>query len=282
MANVPYAARVVPGKKLRLKDHDPGRRDGLEKEAGRARTTELAKEISELQELMFAAKQHSLLIVFQGPDTGGKDGAINKALSYLHAQTSRTTSFKVPTEEEAEHDFLWRVHPHAPGKGGIAFFNRSHYEDVLVVRVHKYAPKEVIEERYARINEFEALLAANNTIILKFFLHISPEEQEERLLAREQDPIKSWKLSPNDWKEREFWADYVKAYEVALTKCSTKDAPWFIVPANYKWFRDLAVAEAIAEALRPFREQWTAELERIGAEALETLKAYRAEKAEKP
>ena len=249
----------------------------MDKETGRLKTAELAKEIEELQELMFAARKHSLLLVFQGPDTGGKDGAINRVLSYLHAQTCRTTSFKVPTEEEASHDFLWRVHPHLPGKGGIAIFNRSHYEDVLVVRVHNLLPEKIWKKRYDVINEFETLAASNNTIILKFFLHISKVEQEERLLAREADPIKAWKLSLNDWKEREFWDEYIKAYEVALSKCSTALAPWRLVPANHKWFRDLAVAEAIADAMRPFRGEWTKELELLGKQAREELEAYRAE-----
>ena len=273
---MPYAAIIKPGQKVRLKDHDPDDRGGLEKEAGKLRTAELAKEIEELQELMFAARKHSLLIVFQAPDTGGKDGAINKVLSYLHAQTCRTTSFKVPTEQELAHDFLWRVHPHLPGKGAISIFNRSHYEDVLAVRVHNLVPEKVWKKRYDTINEFEALAASNNTIILKFFLHISKEEQEKRLIAREEDPIKAWKLSVGDWKEREHWDEYIKANEAALSKCSTEIAPWRLVPANAKWFRDLAVAEAIANALRPYREEWTKELQRIGAEAVKELEEYRA------
>ncbi len=277
MTDVPHAAVIKSEQKIHLKDYNPDERAGLAKEAGRARAAELGMEIAELQELMFAASQHSLLIVFQAPDTGGKDGAINRALSYLHAQSCRTASFKVPTEEEAAHDFLWRIHKHTPGKGGISIFNRSHYEDVLVVRVHNYVPEETWKKRYQQINEFEATLASSNTIILKFFLHISFEEQKKRLLDREKDPIKGWKLSPNDWREREFWGDYMKAYEAAISKCSTPNAPWWIVPSNAKWFRDLAIAEAIAETLRPFRAQWTAEVERIGAEAVKELQAFRVE-----
>ncbi len=270
-------AFVVPqGSRLALVDHDPGRTDGLKKDEAKARTEALAKEIGELQEMMFAAGTTGLLLVFQGPDTAGKDGAINKVLEYVNVQSCRVVGFKVPTEEERAHDFLWRVHKHAPAIGGVTVFNRSHYEDVLVVRVHSLVPESVWRPRYDQINEFESLIASRGVIVLKFFLHISKDEQEERLLAREQDPIKAWKLSVGDWKEREHWDAYTVAFEEALSRCSTPHAPWHIVPSNKKWFRDLCVAEAIANALRPFEHAWMAHLEKVGREAKAELAAYRA------
>jgi PPK2 family polyphosphate:nucleotide phosphotransferase len=271
-----HAHSVEPGSALTLKDHDPGRTDGLDKAEAKEKTEELAKEIGELQEMMFAAGTTGLLLVFQGPDTAGKDGAINKVLEYVNVQSCRVVGFKVPTEEERAHDFLWRVHRHTPAKGGVTVFNRSHYEDVLVVRVKSLVPKRVWRARYGQINEFEALLAATGTVILKFFLHISKHEQEERLRAREEDPIKAWKLNVNDWKERENWDAYERAFEDALSKCSAPHAPWLIVPANKKWFRDLCVAEAIAHALRPYKSDWMRHLEEVGREAKVELDAFRA------
>jgi PPK2 family polyphosphate:nucleotide phosphotransferase len=270
-----YAIQVEPGSKVDLSKLDPDHHAGLEKDEGRKLTEKLANEISELQTLMYAAKETSLLCVFQAMDTGGKDGAINKALSYLNVQSCRATYFKVPTPDEVAHDFLWRIHAQVPGRGGITLFNRSHYEDVLVVRVHELVPQKEWQRRFGQINEFERLLTSNETIILKFYLHISKEEQAERLQAREDDPLKSWKLSVQDWKEREFWDDYMRAYEDALSKCSTPHAPWLIVPANHKWYRDLAIAEAIAGALRPFRKRWTSDLEKAGKKALAEIDAYR-------
>ncbi|HVT11472.1 MAG TPA: PPK2 family polyphosphate kinase [Fimbriimonadaceae bacterium] len=272
---MPYAWIVEPGSKVKLSDYDPDHIEGLDKEQGRAKLAKLATEIEELQELMYAAKQTALLCVFQGRDTAGKDGAINKVLSYTNVQGCRVNYFKVPTPEEASHDFLWRVHKLTPGVGGITLFNRSHYEDVVVVRVHDLAPKEVWKDRYDEINSFEALLARSNTVILKFYLHIGKDEQRERLLDREKDDTKAWKLSVGDWKERELWDDYTEAYEDALTKCSTEHAPWRIVPANHKWFRDLAVAEAIRDALKPHRKEWMKHLEEIGRNAKAELAAYR-------
>lgn len=272
-----YAHVVEPGKPLRLKDHDPDRHGGLSKSEGQERTRALADEIGDLQELMYAAGQSSLLLVFQGMDTSGKDGAINKVLTYVNVQSCRATYFKVPTPEEASHDFLWRIHREAPRRGGITLFNRSHYEDVLVVRVHDLVPEKEWRKRYEQINEFESLLSVNDTVVLKFFLHISKEEQEDRLRAREADPVKAWKLSVNDWKEREFWDDYVAAYEDALTKCSTTHAPWRIVPANHKWFRDLSIAETIAGALRPHRAAWERHLAERGKQALAEIEAYRTQ-----
>ena len=194
-------------------------------------------------------------------------------------QSTRVSSFKVPTEKELSHDFLWRVHQQAPAKSEIAIFNRSHYEDVLVVRVHDLVPKAVWKARYDQINQFESLLAAASTIIVKFYLHIDRAEQEKRLLEREAEPEKSWKLSVGDWKERDFWDDYTAAYEDALSRCTTPDAPWHIVPANRKWFRNLAVTQAIVDALRPFERQWVESLTQMGVERKAELAEFRKSQA---
>jgi PPK2 family polyphosphate:nucleotide phosphotransferase len=248
---------------------------GMTKEEGEALIKEYGKRLDELEDLLYYAGMHSLLVVFQGRDTAGKDGSIRTLLKYVNAQSCYVWPFKVPTEEELAHDFLWRVHKRTPGKGEMAVFNRSHYEDVLVVRVHNLAPKEVWETRYERINEFEKLVADNNTVILKFMLWISKEEQEERLRAREQEVEKSWKLSVGDWKEREFWDDYTAAYQDVLDKCHFPHAPWHVVPADRKWYRDVVILKTIVEALEPYREGWLAELKSIGDEKKAELEEYR-------
>lgn len=271
-----FAHFIAPGKNVDLKDFDPDDHGGTDREEAVERLAKLGAELDKLQELLFAAHQHSLLVIFQARDTGGKDGAIRKLLSYINVQSVRVASFKVPTAEELSHDFLWRVHKQTPGKGEVVFFNRSHYEDVLVARVHELAPKDVIKGRYEKINAFENLLVNEGTILLKFYLNISKDEQEQRLLDREKDPTKAWKLSVGDWEEREHWSDYTKAYEKALTECSTNWAPWRIIPANHKWFRDLAIAESIAEALRPYEKQWRDSLSQLGAKEKIALDAYRA------
>jgi polyphosphate kinase 2 (PPK2 family) len=183
----------------------------------------------------------------------------------------------VPTPEEREHDFLWRVHRHAPRLGEFSIFNRSHYEDVLVVRVHDLVPKKLWKERYDQIAGFESLLAQHNTIVLKYFLHITKKEQKQRLLEREERPETAWKLNVDDWRERERWDEYTEAYEDAISKTSRKHAPWTVVPANAKWYRNLVVAESIAAALRPYREEWLAKLKAIGKERREAVRAYRSE-----
>ena len=183
----------------------------------------LSDELSELQELLTAAQQQSLLVVLQGMDTSGKDGTIRHVLSHVNPQGCDVHSFKEPTQEELAHDFLWRVHKVTPAKGEMGIFNRSHYEDVLVARVHNLVPEKVWSRRYEEINNFEQLLSQNGMIMLKFFLHISYDEQERRLLAREQDKDKSWKLSAEDWEDRKYWKDYEQAYEDALSKCSTDE-----------------------------------------------------------
>ena len=269
-----YAHRVEKPTHLNLKDFETKVKD-MEKDEALDRTQKLGEELSELAELMYAAGQHSLLIVLQGMDTAGKDGAIRAFLDHLNGQSASIASFKVPTPDELGHDFLWRVHKQTPLKGSTVIFNRSHYEDVLVVRVHSIVPEAVWRKRYDQINAFEQLVASSNTIILKFFLHISKDEQEERLREREQDPTKAWKLSVGDWKERELWEDYQDAYADAVGKCAAENAPWYIVPANQKWFRNLAVLEAVVETLRPYREGWMSKLNEIGTKAKSELEEYR-------
>lgn len=270
-----YAYRVKPDETVQLREINPDEKGGLSKSEALPLTDALGKEMSDLLELLYAANSKSLLLVLQGRDTAGKDGAIRHMLQFLNVQSCRVVPFKVPTVEEAAHDFLWRIHEHAPARGSIALFNRSHYEDVLVVRVHNLVPEEVWKRRYAHINAFESLLCDGNTIILKFYLHISKQEQEERLRAREKDPTKSWKLAVADWKERELWDEYTTAYEEALSRCSPAEAPWFIVPADHKWFRDLAITERIVKALRPYREEWMDELTQRGVVAKREIEAFR-------
>ena len=255
-----YGKTVRPGSSVSLKRIKTRLPELISKDDGKALFEEYAKELGELQELLYAADTHSLLLVFQGMDTSGKDGAIRGVLKEVNPAGCRVASFKVPTPDELSRDFLWRIHKQTPGKGEIVVFNRSHYEDVVVVRVHDLVPKSVWSERYERINTFEKLLVDANTIVLKFFLHISKAEQEERLLAREEDPLKSWKLSVQDWQERENWDAYQRAYQDALSKCSTDHAPWHIIPADQKWFRNLAVSEIIVTELRPYKKDWIGKL----------------------
>ncbi|HEX5688962.1 MAG TPA: polyphosphate kinase 2 family protein, partial [Roseiflexaceae bacterium] len=275
---MPYTFKVAPDKKVKLKDYDPQHNAGLDKQQGEKLFAKLNAELDVLQEELYAAGTHSVLMILQGMDTSGKDGAIRNVLVNVNPQGCRVESFKVPTEEELAHDFLWRVHRVTPRTGMLTVFNRSHYEDVLVVRVHDLAPKEVWQARYDQINNFEQLLAANRTIILKFFLHISKGEQEERLLAREQEVEKAWKLSAGDWREREYWDDYQNAYEDVLSRCSTEAAPWYIVPANRKWYRNLAISEALVDTLKGHRDQWRAKLQEMSEAGRAELAALRAEK----
>lgn len=240
-------------------------------------TDALEKELSELDDLLYFADQHAVLVVFQGRDTAGKDGAIRKILDCANAQGVRVEPFKVPTEEERSHDFLWRIHAKVPALGEIVLFNRSHYEDVLVPRVHDTFPPAVIESRYGAINNFERLLVDNRTIVIKFFLHITFEEQEQRLLEREEDREKAWKLSVGDWKERRYWDEYTRAYEIALTRCSPSHAPWHVVPSDKKWYRNYVVLKTIVEALRPHKAQWLESLSALGRTRLAEIREYRVE-----
>ncbi|HEY3783626.1 MAG TPA: PPK2 family polyphosphate kinase [Fimbriimonadaceae bacterium] len=276
---MPYAHKVSSDEKVHLKDVDSSKHDKLTKDIADATTEKLGEELSDLQDLLFEAGTHSLLIVLQGMDTGGKDGTIRCLARYLNMQGCRVASFKQPSEEESKHDFLWRIHQQTPATGQCTIFNRSQYEDVLVVRVHNLLPKSVWKKRYDDINHFENNLYDANTIIVKFYLHISKGEQEQRLLDREKDVDKSWKLSVGDWKERELWSDYTEAYEDALRKCSTDCAPWYIVPADHKWFRNLAVVETLVETLKPFKKGWHEKLVELGKEQKKELAAFRAKKA---
>jgi PPK2 family polyphosphate:nucleotide phosphotransferase len=241
---------VRPGSRLQLAEIDPAFKghyagpEDVAEEVGKLRTR-----LWELQELLYVERQRSLLICLQAMDTGGKDGIINHVLGAMNPQGCRVAHFRKPSEEEAAHDFLWRAHRETPARGEVVIFNRSHYEDVLVARVHNLVPKRVWSRRYDRINDFEHELADNGTQILKFYLYISQEEQLARFKARLDDPTKQWKISEADYAEREFWDAYTVAYEKALSHCSTRRAPWFVIPANHKWFRDLAVARIVVEHL---------------------------------
>ena len=270
-----YAYRLNGHRPIKLEDFDPRDDAGLAREQGEKQTAGIIQELIELQELLYAAQQQSVLIVLQGRDTSGKDGTIRHVLGPLNSQSCSVASFKVPTEEELAHDFLWRIHAQTPGTGHLKVFNRSHYEDVLVVRVHDLVPEAVWRPRFDHINAFEQLLADSSTLILKFYLHISKDEQKKRLLEREKDPTKAWKLAVGDWKEREKWDDYTAAYEDVLKHCSTENAPWFIVPADRKWFRNLAIAEALRDALAPFKKTWLDRLEAEGRERRKEIEEYR-------
>ncbi len=241
---------AAPGKKVKFAKWDPEETLGWEKDhrmkASLEKTTE---RLDKLQYLLYAEHKRALLVVLQGMDAAGKDGTIRHVMAGVNPQGCRVTSFKVPSAEELAHDFLWRIHKAVPPRGDIGIFNRSHYEDVLVVRVHNLVPKEVWRRRYDQINEFEAILDENGVRILKFFLHISKDEQKKRFEQRIDDPDRRWKISEADFQERKYWDDYKAAYEDALTRCGTPDAPWFIIPANKKWFRNLAVSHIIAETL---------------------------------
>jgi PPK2 family polyphosphate:nucleotide phosphotransferase len=219
------------------------------KKEGRQRLLELNERLEALQELLYAEHKHKVLVVLQAMDTGGKDGTIRHVFEGVNPQGVRVAGFKVPTREELDHDYLWRVHKQVPGKGEIVIFNRSHYEDVLVVRVHSLVPEEVWSKRYEQINAFERMLAEEGTTILKFFLHIDLEEQRERLQARLDEPNKHWKFNPSDLKERKLWPAYIRAYEDAISKTSTEWAPWHIVPANRKWYRNVVVGTIMVETL---------------------------------
>jgi PPK2 family polyphosphate:nucleotide phosphotransferase len=242
--------RVELGKSLHLAEIEPGvpNKQG-DKEAANVELAQLAEKLRRLQYQVYAEGRRSVLICLQGLDASGKDGTIRHVLGAMNPQGTRVQAFKVPSHEEAAHDFLWRAHCAAPARGEIVVFNRSHYEDVLVARVRKLVPEEVWSKRYERINEFERNLAENGTLILKFFLHISPEEQLGRFKARLDDRARWWKISDADYTERKKWPEYVAAYEEALSKTSTEHAPWFVIPANHKWHRNLAVSKIVVAAL---------------------------------
>jgi PPK2 family polyphosphate:nucleotide phosphotransferase len=250
--------RVEPGKKISLTDFDPNEKGDFKgsKEEGLAALSKLNVELQELQELLYAEGKHKVLVVLQAMDTGGKDGTIRRVFDGVNPQGVKVASFKVPTAEELSHDFLWRIHKVTPAKGEMVIFNRSHYEDVLVVRVRNIVPKEVWSKRYDQINQFEKILAENGTTILKFFLHITKDEQKERLQARLDDPTKHWKFSLGDLEERKLWDDYQTAYEDAINKTSTEYAPWYVVPANRKWYRDLLISTVLVDTLKSLKMEF--------------------------
>ncbi len=268
--------KIKEGTNVKLNDYDPNYIDKtVQRDSAVSELRRLGDELNELQEIMQAAQHHSLLMILQGMDTSGKDGTIRHVLGRVNPQGCFVHAFKAPTDEELAHDFLWRVHSCTPGKGSLGIFNRSHYEDVLVARVHNLVPEAVWSRRYKEINNFEKLLAADNTIILKFFLHISFDEQERRLLERERDKDKAWKITADDWIDRKYWDDYQRAYEDALRKCSSDDSPWYIVPANHKWYRNLSIAQVLVETMRRYKNEWTVELELRGQRELEKLRKVR-------
>jgi len=249
---------VKPGTRVRLADHDPDENGGFSKDDPEVeQRLEAARErMGDLQARLYAESKQALLIVLQAMDAGGKDGTIRHVMRGVNPQGCSVTSFKAPTTDELAHDFLWRIHQHVPAKGLITVFNRSHYEDVLIARVRKLVPKSVWSKRYAQINAFERLLTESGTRVLKLYLHISEDEQKQRLQARLSDPQKCWKFNPQDLKEREAWDQYMAVYEDALSKCSTACAPWHIIPANRKWYRNLLVAELVADTLETMDPQW--------------------------
>jgi len=250
---------IPPGARVRLRDFDPDDTSRCsDKEDAQEPVAKHVRRMADLQRVLFAEGKHALLVVLQAMDGGGKDGTIRHVLSGLNPQGCRVTGFKAPTSEELSHDFLWRVHREVPPLGMIGIFNRSHYEDVLAARVRKLVPPSVWRGRYAHINAFEKLLADSGVTILKFFLHISKQEQKERLEKRLEDPRRAWKFDPVDWENRKLWKDYMAAYEEAMRRCNTSWAGWHIIPANKKWYRDLLVSERIVRALEDMRLKYPA------------------------
>jgi PPK2 family polyphosphate:nucleotide phosphotransferase len=241
---------------IRLKDFNPDFHEGLDKDKTREKTEKLCERLGELQQLLYANSRQSVLIVFQGMDTSGKDGAGKHLLDAVNPAGVETTNFKSPSREEQAHDFLWRVHKAVPRYGDIGVFNRSHYEEVLIVRVLTMLPPHVWRSRYEQINAFEKGLAANKVILLKFFLHISREEQAERLQARLDNPAKNWKFDPEDLKMRAHWPKFMQAYEDAINRCSTPCAPWHVIPANRKWYRDYLIAKTVVKAMEDLKLKW--------------------------
>jgi PPK2 family polyphosphate:nucleotide phosphotransferase len=249
--------RVEPGEPIKLADIDPNDTGSYpSKDAVTEELKKYCERIQDLQARFYAEHKHALLIVLQAMDTGGKDGTISHVFEGVNPQGCQVWPFKVPSLEEQSHDFLWRYHEKAPSRGMITIFNRSQYEDVLVVRVKNLVDEKIWRERYDQINQFERSLSLNDTTIIKFFLYISRDEQKRRLESRQQDPTKHWKFSTQDVKERAYWDDYMKAYEDAVNKCSTNYAPWYVVPANKKWYRNLVVARTIADTLDAMNPQF--------------------------
>ena len=250
---------VKPGSRVRLQDRDPSATHGFKRVAAETVTAQKLTDLASLQDRLWAEAKQSVLVVLQGIDAAGKDGTINKVMEAFNPQGCVVSAFKVPTAEELGHDFLWRIHARAPRWGEIGIFNRSHYEDVLVVRVHKLVPKPVWSRRYDEINDFERTLVNGGTTIVKFFLSIDRDEQRKRFQARYDDPTKRWKFSMGDLEERKLWDDYQAAFDDAISKTSTAIAPWDVIPANHKWFRDLAVSTILAETIEGLKPAYPPE-----------------------
>jgi PPK2 family polyphosphate:nucleotide phosphotransferase len=272
MGSMGYALRCDGSQSVDLAAVDTRGDADIAKDAGKVELDALAKELGELQELLFAAGTDALLIILQGMDTSGKDGTIRAVLNEMNPSGVHVWSFKVPTEEERAHDFLWRHHLHTPALSSVAVFNRSYYEAVLVELVKGIISPEIAVSRYPHINDFELLLIQARTFVVKFFFHISKETQKERLLARQKEVEKWWKLSLADWQERQRWDDYMAAYQAAINATATVWAPWYVVPSDRKWYRNLAVAQALAETLRPHRDYWLAALRDRGEQELAALR----------
>jgi PPK2 family polyphosphate:nucleotide phosphotransferase len=243
--------KIEPGKEVDLDKVDPNDTSGFEGKSADepGESKKLNEKLRQLQEMLYAEHKMKVLVILQAVDTGGKDGVIHRVFEGVNPQGVQVAHFGVPTPEEQDHDFLWRHHNRVPGKGELVIFNRSHYEGVLVERVHKIVPEEVWKRRYREINDFERLLSEEDTVILKFYLHISKDEQKKRLEERLADPTKNWKFSSNDIPERKHWEEYMIAYQEALTKTSTDWAPWHLIPSNHKWYRDLVVSRIIVKAM---------------------------------
>jgi PPK2 family polyphosphate:nucleotide phosphotransferase len=248
--------KVDGASKFKLSKFAPDDTHGVSKSHAAKSLSVHVEKLAALHDLLYAEHKRSLLIVLQGMDAAGKDGTIKHVMSGVNPQGCMVTSFKQPSTLELDHDFLWRIHSAVPPKGGIGIFNRSHYEDVLIARVHELVPPSVWKKRYGQINDFESMLTENNVCILKFFLHMSSKEQRRRFDERQADPRKNWKASPADFKERKYWTQYQAAYEDAVAKCGTKDAPWYVIPSDHKWFRNFAVAEVIIRALESFNMRY--------------------------
>ncbi len=257
----PDLHRIKPNSRVRLNSIDPDGSPGFRpaakakgnknaiKDQAAAEVTANVEQIAKLQELLYAENKTGLLVVLQGMDTSGKDGVVRGVFSGVNPQGCHVISFKKPSETEADRDFLWRIHAAIPARGEINVFNRAHYEDVLIVRVHNFVPETIWRKRYDMINQFEHYLTDNHVVMLKFMLHISKDEQKARLQARLDDPTKRWKFNPGDVQERKHWDDYQRAYEAVLDKCSTPAAPWYVIPANTKWYRNWAISTIVRQTL---------------------------------
>jgi len=262
---------VKPGSTIKLKERNPADSGGLKKEDTASIVADYQRRMCELQGLLYAASDQALLIILQGIDTSGKDGTTNHVLAAVNVTGCRIVGFKQPSAEELAHDYLWRIHQQLPRRGELVVFNRSHYESVLVERVRKLVPEERWRARYAEINNFEQMLTNEGTIILKFFLHISKAEQERRLRERMTDPAKRWKVAPSDWAERAYWDTYQSAFEEMVNQTSSPHAPWYVIPADKKWYRNYLVGKLVVSQLEQYRPRWQAALDRRGNANLKAL-----------